>query len=99
MVYKFEWDEEKDIVNVQKHGISFTEAKTVFFDPMHIELIDDKHNRFEERWITIGLVGSKVIRISFTERRGSIRIISAREADKKEEEMYFYGYSKKRSRQ
>ena len=99
MEYKFEWDEGKNTINVQKHGVSFTEAKMVFLDPMHIELIDNVHNHIEERWIIIGLAGSKVLRASFTERSGFIRMISAREADKTEEERYFYGYKKMRSRQ
>jgi hypothetical protein len=93
MELKFEWDKNKNAANKIKHGVSFETAKIVFFDPMRIEMFDKKNSVFEKRWIAVGLAGVTVLKASFTERDGQIRIISARKADKKEEEKYFYGYS------
>jgi len=93
MFLRFEWNDEKNRINQIKHGISFENAKMVFFDPMAIEIYDMEHSLFEGRWIAIGLAGLDVLTVSFTERNNSIRIISARKADIDEEEKYFYGYS------
>jgi len=97
MILKFEWDEKKNKRNQKKHGISFEEAIAVFSDPMNYETYDWNHSIFEKRWIKIGLAGGKIIKVVFTERNGTIRIISARKADLNEEEEYFYGYGKKNS--
>lgn len=90
---KFEWNEIKNRANIDKHGISFEEAKDVFEDPLHISKLDFRFNYFEERWITIG--SSKktkilvVANLFFTnDGEEIIRIISARKANKKEREYY-----------
>lgn len=98
---KFEWDPDKEKKNRRKHGISFMLAASVFGDDYRIEKYDEensiKHN--EERYITIGKVGSKlyVISVAYTMRgtaeEGIIRLISARPADSEEEEEYWNGYS------
>jgi len=93
MEYRFEWDQNKNNVNQRKHGISFEEAIMVFSDPRRYEEYDRVHSLIEKRWIVIGLAGCKLIKISFTERKSRIRVISARKADKKDMEVYFYGYS------
>ena len=93
MDIEFEWDEEKNTENKRKHKVSFKEAKKVFFDPKRFETFDKKHSNFEERLITIGFSGVKLLTVIFTERDSYVRIISARKANKKEEEEYFYGYS------
>jgi uncharacterized DUF497 family protein len=92
MDLKFEWDEEKDALNKRKHGISFKSAKRVFFDPKRTEVLDKKHSIFEERWKTVGFSDLILLTVIFTERDHSVRIISARKADKDDEEEYFYGY-------
>jgi uncharacterized DUF497 family protein len=92
MDLKFEWDEEKDALNKRKHGVSFKSAKRVFFDPKRTEMLDKKHSLFEERWVTVGFSDLTLLTVIFTERNHSVRIISARNANKKEEEVYFYGY-------
>jgi uncharacterized DUF497 family protein len=92
MNFRFEWDEKKNIINLRKHGISFEEAIVVFSDPMRIEIYDRKHSIHEERWKVFGLSALTVLMVSFTERNGVIRILSARTATKIEEEEYFYGY-------
>ena len=93
MVLKFEWDEKKNMLNKKKHGIFFETAKRVFYDPKRYEMFDKKHSLFEKRWITIGLAGLTVLRVTYTERNDRIRIITARKADKNDKKEYFYGYS------
>jgi len=88
----FEWDHYKNNVNIMKHGVSFEDAAIVFNDPMRIERFDHKHSKAEERWIITGLAGVNILVVNCTERAGKIRIISARKADKKYIEEYFYGY-------
>lgn len=90
---KFEWDDEKNISNQMKHdGISFEIAVRVFLDQKRIERYDEEHSSFEEdRWNVIGLV-EKVLFVVYTERKDSIRIISARRATKEETEEYYRDY-------
>jgi len=92
MELKFEWDERKNAINIRKHKVSFEEATVVFSDPKRYEEFDGIHSLFEKRWKVIGLAGIKVLFVCFTERNDVIRLISARKADKKEMEAYFYGY-------
>jgi uncharacterized DUF497 family protein len=90
----FEWDDEKERKNIAKHGIRFTTAARVFSDENRIERFDAGHSEFEDRYMTIGLVGGllMVLAVVYTERGDDvIRIISARTATKKEKEEY-YGY-------
>jgi len=94
MKLTFEWDENKNAINIKKHGISFDEAVSVFNDPKRYEKFDTVNSFFEKRWITVGLAGWKVLRVVFTERNSTIRLITARKADKINKERYFYGYSK-----
>ena len=97
MIYEinflFSWDEKKNAANKEKHGVSFEEAKYIFNDPNTIEIYDCKHNMTEDRWKIIGMNGWGLFTVICTEKDETIRIISARKADKKEEEVYFYGYS------
>lgn len=88
-----EWDENKNILNQQKHGVSFEEAKEVFDDPMHISKLDKRFGYFEERWISIGSTSRYkilvVANIFFTnEGEEIIRIISARKVNEKERQRY-----------
>jgi len=94
MYYEFEWDEEKNDVNLMKHGISFKTATMVFYDPKRVDVYDRRHSLFEDRWKTIGLNCFDVLSVVYTMRKGKIRIISARKAERKEEEAYIYGYGK-----
>lgn len=87
MVY--EWNVAKARANIQKHGVSFDEAATVFLDPLALTFPDPAHSREEEREITIGLSGRRqVIFVSHSERGGRIRIISARKATRRERKQY-----------
>ncbi len=90
---KFEWDKEKSINNLQKHGVSFEEAKEVFEDPFHISKLDHRFDYFEERWITLGSTSKDKILVvanMFFDENGEeiIRIISARKANQKERMFY-----------
>ncbi len=85
----FEWDNDKATRNVNKHRVSFEEAKTVFEDPMFITFIDEEHSVAEERYITIGLSNrGRLLMVAHTDRQDQIRIISARKATKKEGRFY-----------
>ncbi len=90
---RFEWSDEKDNLNVEKHQVSFNEAKEVFLDPMHISKLDHRFDYFEERWITLGRTEKEnilVVANIFFDDNGEeiIRIISARKANQKERIFY-----------
>ena len=51
---KFEWDENKNKANIKKHGISFSEAETVFYDPLTKVAVDPDHSDNEDRFIAVG---------------------------------------------
>lgn len=57
----FEWDYQKAVTNYTKHGVSFEEASEVFRDPFGIEKLDDRKAYGEERFIRIGVAGSKAV--------------------------------------
>ncbi len=87
----FEWDENKNIINQHKHGISFEEAKAVFYDIFAILFDDPDHSEHEERFLIIGMSLSKGICLVSHCYRGAddtIRIISARKATKREQSVY-----------
>lgn len=78
---QFEWDREKAKRNLKKHGVSFDEAVTVFYDPLSASFDDPDHSDTEHRIITIGYSShSRLLVVSHTEREKIIRIISARSA-------------------
>ncbi len=90
---KFEWSDEKNRLNMQKHHVSFDEAKEVFSDPLHISKLDHRFDYFEERWITLGATNKEKILVVaniFFDENGEeiIRIISARKANEKERKFY-----------
>ena len=73
----FEWDEVKNIVNEEKHGVSFEEAQMAFSDPWRIIYVDVKHSGEEQRLLCFGIVNDQVMTVRFTYREHSIRIIGA----------------------
>jgi hypothetical protein len=78
---QFEWDREKAKRNLKKHGVSFDEAVTVFYDPLSASFDDPDHSDTEHRIITIGYSShSRLLVVSHIEREKIIRIISARSA-------------------
>ena len=88
--YSFEWDEAKSLSNQRKHGVAFEEARSCFFDVFAIESFDIHHSAEEDRFFLIGMSEqNRVLAVAFTLRAASaIRIISAREALRKERRDY-----------
>lgn len=85
---KFEWDENKSRINLEKHGIDFETAMLVFNDSQRIEIYDFEHSIEEDRYNTIGMVND-VLFVVYTERKDNIRLISARLATKAERSIYY----------
>jgi len=88
----FSWDDEKNETNKKKHGVSFDEAKTVFYDEGAIRYFDPDHSDDEDRFLMVGV--SQKLRIIIVchclrEDDSVIRIISARKATKSEEENHW----------
>ena len=88
-IKEFEWDQGNIDKNYRKHGISPNEAEEVLLDE-NLAIIDDiKHSQVEKRYIALGKTSAKkVLFVIFTTRKGKIRIISARPANKKERGFY-----------
>ena len=86
---KFEWDDEKAAANFAKHGITFNEAVLGFSDAFAIERVDDRRNYGEERMNLLAMCQGSVIRVTYSERGNRVRIISAREAEKHEQDDYY----------
>ncbi len=87
---EFEWDENKNISNQKKHGVSFEEARTVFIDELARLIPDPDSSEGEERFILMGISSqAKLLTVCHCERNlNTIRIISARKADKQEIKQY-----------
>jgi uncharacterized protein len=86
---EFEWDPRKARINLRKHGVSFTEAGTIFGDNLAITVSDPDHSDNEDRYITIGWSDRRrLLIVSHTDRGDRIRIISARELTKAEQKEY-----------
>ena len=88
---EFTWDEKKAAINIQKHKVSFEEAKTVFDDEEALFMSDPDHSETEERFILLGM--SLALRLlivchCYRENENVIRIISARKATKNETDTY-----------
>jgi uncharacterized DUF497 family protein len=86
---KFEWDPAKAKRNLAKHGVSFAEAATVLADPLSVTYPDPDHSEREARFITIGhSQRDRLLVLAYTERGNNIRIISARNATRRERYAY-----------
>ncbi|MFQ5676618.1 MAG: BrnT family toxin [bacterium] len=82
---EFEWDPDKSDANLEKHGITFHEASTIFGDPMAITFNDPDHSRGEQRFLTFGYSRmAQLLVVVHAERHGRTRIISARRATRRE---------------
>jgi len=85
----FEWDARKSRRNRYKHGVSFSEAVTVFGDPLAVTFADVTHSDVEERHVTFGLAaGGVAVVVVHTSRGDTIRIISARPMTPRERQRY-----------
>jgi uncharacterized protein len=85
---RFEWDEKKRLINIEKHGIDFIDVPAIFELDI-VTVIDERFDYGEIRYQTLGLLKSHVILVVHTESETVIRIISARKATKYEEKIYF----------
>ena len=89
---EFEWDKKKDKANTKKHGVSFEEAQTVFYDEHAIQFYDPEHSESEDRFLLLGRnfkSNTLVVCHCFRQEETIVRIISARKADKDEEQVYW----------
>jgi uncharacterized DUF497 family protein len=86
----FEWDESKNTSNQKKHGISFSEAKTIFTDQFARLIADPDNSEDEDRFVLLGTsINSKLLVVCHCSRSNDcIRIISARKADRQERHIY-----------
>ena len=86
---EFEWDPIKAATNLEKHGVSFAEAVTVFFDPLSITIPDPLHSQHENRFVITGLsYQQRPLVVVHSDRGDRIRIISARLATPSERKKY-----------
>ena len=86
---EFEWDPEKAATNEKDHGVDFTEAMTVFGDPLELMIADPDHSESEQRFLSTGMsTADRLLVVAYTEREGRIRIISAREPSSHERKDY-----------
>ncbi len=77
MTVTFEWDDEKNAANIEKHGVAFDEAVLAFDDPARRIVFDPEHSDKEDRWYCVGRVEEKIMTVRFTMREQSVRIIGA----------------------
>jgi len=89
--YIVEWDDEKAEINYKKHGIRFRVAARIFLDNDRIEDYDELHSEYEDRWKVVGKVRNVLV-VIYTERGEKYRLISARFANKREEDEYYGQY-------
>ena len=88
---RFEWSAAKATANLRKHGVSFKEAESVFYDDFAIQYFDEDNSENEDRFILLGIsIVSRVLVVCHCERDGgnTIRIISARKATQNERKFY-----------
>jgi len=89
---RFEWDSRKATANLKKHGVSFEEARTAFYDESAIQFFDPDHSQEEDRFLLLGMsfkLRVVVVCHCFRESESVIRLISARKADEEEEAEYW----------
>jgi uncharacterized DUF497 family protein len=89
---RFEWDPDKAALNRRKHGVTFEEAVSIFGDSLAVTFSDPGHSSGEWRFLTFGLsAGGRLLVVSHIERQKRARIISAREATRRERTIYEEG--------
>ena len=89
---EFEWDLKKEKANAKKHGVTFEEARTTFYDEHALQFFDPEHSEDEDRFILLGTsfkLNTLVVCHCFRQNEKIVRIISARKADKDEAKAYW----------
>lgn len=87
----YTWNEEKRLRTLAERGLDFADAPAVFEGPIFTQE-DDRLDYGEDRWVSMGMLGIKVVVIVYTERKSEVRIISMREATRYERELYFRNF-------
>ena len=85
----FEWDDVKAAVNWRDHGVAFHQAVETFRDPFAVEWFDDRENYGEERINMHGMCSGILLHVTYTERCDRFRLISARRAERHEQDYYY----------
>ncbi|HVR73957.1 MAG TPA: BrnT family toxin [Planctomycetota bacterium] len=87
---RFAWDREKEKANIDKHGISFDKAAELFSSGTdYLEIYDKDHSQHEDRFTAIGPVAGRIVVVVYTEwPEDTIRVISARPANRREIRLY-----------
>jgi hypothetical protein len=89
---RFEWNAQKAAANLRKHGVSFDEAASVFFDPLSVTGDDPDHSIDERRFVTFGMSSSgRLLVVAHTAHDETVRIITARPATRAERGLYEEG--------
>lgn len=88
VIMRFTWHEPKRQSNLKKHGVDFVDAENIFSGPT-FTFEDKRKNYGEQRWVTLGLLGMRVIVLVHTETADEIHVISMREAEKDEQLLFF----------
>ena len=91
---KFDWNAAKAVTNIKKHGVSFEEAKSVFFDDFAVQFFDQENSEAEDRFLMLGMSNeTRLLIVCHCERDdgNTIRVISARKATKNESKHYLRG--------
>lgn len=83
----FEWDDDKNKINIQKHGFDFSDAKHIFEDP-YLVLEDKRKDYGEKRFIAVGWINSRLVILIYTKRKQNYRIISLRKANEREKKKF-----------
>ena len=89
MTLEFEWDDVKAASNLRDHGVGFPQATDAFRDPFAVEWIDDREAYGEERINLLGMCEGVILHVTYTERGERTRIISARRAERHEQDDYY----------
>lgn len=84
---EFDWDEGKAERNLAKHNLSFEDATQAFENP-YLAKKDDRRDYGEDRFVMLGQLDGRTVVIAYTNRDGKIRLISARKANSREQEIY-----------
>jgi len=88
-MFEFEWDNDKAVINWRVHGVEFHHAIRAFRDPFAVERIDAREDYGEERINLVGMCDGVLIHVTYTERGERLRLISARRAERHEQDDYY----------
>lgn len=85
---RFAWDDSKAQANVRKHGVSFEQARVAFRDPFGVEVVDDRFDYGEDRFVLIAMAGGRLLTVVYAEAHDVHRLIAAWPSTKAERDAY-----------